>query len=173
MPGLPGAAKSASTLGLWAIFQASACSRPPPPIKRIRITFLAGPCAPLGSRPGGAHLALPRESASRSLPAPAPRSARAPAALTSPCHENPHHVPCRPLRPARLAPRPRSPRPATRILMGDASFGLALVGRLDELEVRARDPRPGAARVEFEVALPVLDRLLGAFRARERAREVG
>src|SRR5439155_1744849 len=60
MPGLPGAAKSASTLGLWAIFQASACSRPPPPIKRIRITSLAGPCAPLGSRLAAARVVLER-----------------------------------------------------------------------------------------------------------------
>ena len=31
MPGLPGAACSSSSLGLWAIFHASACSRPPEP----------------------------------------------------------------------------------------------------------------------------------------------
>src|ERR1035441_4006257 len=35
MPALPGAQKSLVTRGLWAIFQASACSRPPLPIIRI------------------------------------------------------------------------------------------------------------------------------------------
>ncbi len=34
MPGLPGAAHTCSTSGLCAIFQASACSRPPPPTRR-------------------------------------------------------------------------------------------------------------------------------------------
>ena len=95
MPGLPGAAKSAETRGLCAIFQASACSRPPPPMIRIRITFFAG-----------------------------------------------------------------------------RSLGLAPVGRLDELEVRSRDARPGALRVELEVALPVSDRLTTPLAARERARKV-
>src|SRR3989442_1479278 len=92
MPGLPGAVKSAVTRGLWAIFQASACSRPPPPTSST----------------------------------------------------------------------------LTRAL----SFGLALVGRLDELEMGARDPRPGAARVEVEVALPVSDRLRAALDPHQRAGEV-
>src|SRR5436309_1272410 len=35
IPGLPGAANTVSISGLWAIFQASACSRPPPPTSRI------------------------------------------------------------------------------------------------------------------------------------------
>src|SRR5437899_1849797 len=93
MPGLPGAVKSAVTRGLWAIFQASACSRPPPPT--ISILIGAGPARPL-----------------------------------------------------------------------------ALVGRLDELEVCARDPRPGAARVELEVALPVSDRLGAALDTHQRAGQV-
>src|SRR5919197_2163861 len=105
MPGLPGAAKSASTRGLWAIFQASACSRPPPPTIRI---FIAGSASP-----------APRRASFQ-----------------------------RPARP------------------------LALVGRLDELEVSAGDPRPGTARVELEVALPVSNRLAAALDAHQRAREV-
>src|SRR5207244_7126227 len=92
MPGLPGAVKSAVTRGLWAIFQASACSRPPPPTSST----------------------------------------------------------------------------LTRAL----SFGLALVGRLDELEMGARDPRPGAARVEVEVALPVSVGLRAALDPHQRAGEV-
>src|SRR5439155_319220 len=48
----------------------------------------------------------------------------------------------------------------------------ALVGRLDELEVGARDPRPGATRVELEVALPVSDRLRAALDPHQRAGEV-
>src|SRR5207244_6647040 len=63
------------------------------------------------------------------------------------------------------------PPPMIRIRIG-RSLGLALVGRLDELEVRTRDARPGALRVEFEVALPVSDRLAAPFATRERAREV-
>src|SRR3989442_1100445 len=71
IPGLPGAANTVSTSGLWAIFQASACSRPPPPTSR---TFMvasavrpawtegglrqarAGPARPIspGTRPGSA-----------------------------------------------------------------------------------------------------------------------
>ena len=34
---LPGAASTASTCGLWSIFHASACSRPPPPTIKTRI----------------------------------------------------------------------------------------------------------------------------------------
>ena len=37
MPALPGAQKSLVTRGLWAIFHASACSRPPLPMIRILI----------------------------------------------------------------------------------------------------------------------------------------
>jgi hypothetical protein len=37
VPGLPGAQKTFSASGLWAIFQTRACSRPPPPTTRIRI----------------------------------------------------------------------------------------------------------------------------------------
>ncbi|MPM95231.1 hypothetical protein SDC9_142385 [bioreactor metagenome] len=39
IPGLPGQTKILSTLGLCASFQTSACSLPPPPITKIRITF--------------------------------------------------------------------------------------------------------------------------------------
>src|SRR6187401_1235186 len=42
MPALPGAQKSRSTSGLAAIFQASACSRPPEPRRRMFICLLAG-----------------------------------------------------------------------------------------------------------------------------------
>src|SRR5256885_1609484 len=57
---------------------------------------------------------------------------------------------------------PRPPPPMIRVRIG-RSLGLALVGRLAELEVRTRDARPGALRVEFEVALPVSDRLAAPF----------
>src|SRR3989442_7730367 len=66
----------------------------------------------------------------------------------------------------------RPPPPTSSTLTRALSFGLALVGRLDELEVGARNPRPGAARVEVEVALPVSDRLRAALDPHQRAGEV-
>ena len=42
MPGLPGATTSSATSGLAAIFQASACSRPPDPTRRTRISAGSG-----------------------------------------------------------------------------------------------------------------------------------
>src|SRR6267378_3058464 len=52
------------------------------------------------------------------------------------------------------------------------SLAGALFRRLDQLEVGARDPRPRAAGIEGEVALPMPDRLVDAPRARERSRQV-
>src|SRR5262249_55862913 len=43
---------------------------------------------------------------------------------------------------------------------------------LDDFQVGAGDARPGAAGIELEVALPVLDGLAVAAVARERAREI-
>ncbi len=52
MPGLPGAAYSFGEGGDWAIFQASACSRPPEPMRR---TFIAGWHRTCGSIHAGSH----------------------------------------------------------------------------------------------------------------------
>jgi hypothetical protein len=42
VPGFPGAIKRVESFGLWAIFQAIACSRPPEPRRRMFIGFVNG-----------------------------------------------------------------------------------------------------------------------------------
>src|SRR3989441_7167185 len=149
MPGLPGAVNSAVTRGLWAIFQASACSRPPPPT--ISILIGAAPARPRHSvgglrqvRPGW----VPSRRSSFHRPARPRHSVGGLRQVRPGCV------------PSRRSSFHRPARPRT------------LVGRLDELEVGARDPRPGAARVELEVALPVSDRLRAALDPHQRAGEV-
>src|SRR5262249_31838942 len=55
------------------------------------------------------------------------------------------------------------------IVVGPSSLR---VGRVDDFEMGAGDAGPGAAGVELEVALPVLDRLAVTAVARQSAREI-
>src|ERR1043166_6554180 len=66
-------------------------------------------------------------------------------------------------------------RGSARKILLFTSFGPASwprIGGLDDVEAGASDAGPGAAGVELEIALPVLDRFAVAAVARERAREV-
>ncbi|THD82055.1 MAG: sensor histidine kinase [Phenylobacterium sp.] len=64
MPGLPGAATSRDSRGDWAIFHASACSRPPEPTRRMFMAPRLGGPAPPGQaashRRGAGHAWNPR-----------------------------------------------------------------------------------------------------------------
>src|SRR5882672_6519208 len=137
IPGLPGAAISVSTSGLWAIFQASACSRPPPPT--MRIFMVAGALSP-ASTEGGLRKA--RRGSAR----PALRCAWFDSASVY-----------------------RAPHARSSTWFDSASWG---IWGLDDFEVGSRDAGPGAAGVELEIALPVLDRLAVAAVPGERAREI-